>query len=96
MTTGEDQMTREVKFSELWQTIERAGRSHADFHIAVSHREPGWIVVKSRTTTRNYPMGWETAILLSAELRHGIFDRGIEPRTPLAPLGQDSNESPGV
>ena len=66
-------MSEQVKLRELWDTIEAAGRQTTDFHIALNPREPGWVVVKSRGTTRSYPIGVETAVLLSAEIRHGKF-----------------------
>ena len=68
-------MPDQAKLSELWTTIEAAGRQRNDFHIALNPREPGWVVVKSRGTTRSYPIGVETAVLLSAEIRHGKFGR---------------------
>jgi hypothetical protein len=63
----------EIRFSELRSTIEAAGRKATEFDIALSPRDPGWVVVKSGGTVRNYPMGVETAVLLSAEIRHGKF-----------------------
>jgi hypothetical protein len=66
-------MSEQVKLRELWDTIEASGREPTEFHIALNPREPGWIVVKSRGTTRSYPIGVETAVLLSAEIRHGKF-----------------------
>lgn len=66
-------MSEQVKLGELWNTIEAAGREPTEFHIALNPREPGWIVVKARGTTRSYPIGVETAVLLSAEIRHGKF-----------------------
>ncbi len=68
-------MRGDVLISELWEAIERTGRSNGEFHIAFSQREPGWVTVKGGNTTRNYPAGRETAVLLSSEIRHGIFDR---------------------
>jgi hypothetical protein len=68
-------MSTELRIRELWETIEAAGRNPTDFHIAVHQKESGWVVVRSRGVVRSYPIGGETKILLSAEIRHGKFGR---------------------
>ena len=61
-------------FHELVGVIERSGRRDDDFRFSVDEREPGWLIVGSGRTRRSYPIRLETVVLLSTELRHGIFE----------------------
>ena len=67
-------MHEERHIREVITTIERWGRSPAEFQVAPDTLNPGWITVRSPTRARSYPLGRETAILVSAELRHGLLD----------------------
>ncbi len=60
---------------DLTNTIVTAGWNSKEFLVALSQREPGWVVVRNATVTRHYPLGREATILLSAELRHGVFGK---------------------
>jgi hypothetical protein len=58
---------------EIASTIERWGRT-ADFRVTPSSSAPGWVTVRSAKRARSYPIGREAPILVSAEIRHGVFD----------------------
>ena len=57
---------------ELWHAIDRAQRPSHEFDV--SEEREGWVTVEHRGRTRHYPLTREIGVLLSGDLRRGIFD----------------------
>lgn len=56
---------------ELWQAIDRAKRPTEEFDV---FEREGWVTVEHRGRRRHYPLTREIGVLLSGDLRRGIFD----------------------
>ena len=56
---------------ELWLAIEHAQRSHHEFDVS---ERGGWVTVEHRGRRRHYPLTREIGVLMSGDLRRGVFD----------------------
>lgn len=66
-------MTLEHVLRELNQTLRRVSQTASDLSVTRSNEE-GWVTVSRHGRQRHYPLTPEIGVLLSGDVRRGVFD----------------------